>query len=404
MDLTPVRIRGKPKTKPKRRHPPTNSSESTKKTRKSSKLPTARPAMPTLQGLPQEILEMIFLYSMNIALPQCSPDLGRLLSHPKILMDYTLLSFFSTRELNRSALSPPRENSSPSFQSKLLRCRFFTYPFFLIYVQKAHTTLLHERGKAWSATGVAIPDASFFTPLWPYKFTQVNYLGFAEGFHIPEKLLHGPWTGDKASLLYVLVSFSGEIDWEGSMAGETAKEGLKEAIREENERAVAALSVLLGIAQAITTDILRLAVIQCGCNMSILRHLLYNAQILYHSASNSSSQKDLLDFHDPALWRWADEHSSFSSEDNEKGEGLKAMLRSADTFSLQFYNEPVENWTKTVPFPYGGAKFDSRALLNDTNKELLTRLYQSHGRRITRRLRGGTETISDAGHQWHVDT
>jgi len=228
------------------------------------------------------------------------------------------------------------------------------------------------RGKAWAATGVTIPGVSYFDGLWPYKFTKIPHLAFAQGFHIPEKLLHGPWTEDKASLLYVLVSLTGEIDWEGSMAGEVAKSGMKEAIKEGNEHAVAALAVLLGVQKGITTELLQYAVIHCGCDINIIRHLLFNAQILAEEASST------LSFYDPALWAWADVNG-------HKGVILKTMLKEADAFDLEFYFEDNADWSKIVPFPYGGSKFDARTAFNDVVRELLTNLYRNYGRKITRR-------------------
>ena len=41
--------------------------------------------------------------------------------------------------------------------------------------------------------------------------------------------------------------------------------------------------------------------------------------------------------------------------------------------------------SQIVPFPYSGAKFDTRTAFDDITRELLTRLYQNHGRRITSR-------------------
>jgi hypothetical protein len=117
--------------------------------------------------------------------------------------------------------------------------------------------MVTQRGKAWERTGVEVPGVRHFEGLWPFKFTTIPYLSFAEGFHIPERLLHRPWAHDKASLLYVLVSLNGEIDWKGSMAGEAAKLGIREAIKEKNEQAVAALAVLLGVPKAIDTSMLR---------------------------------------------------------------------------------------------------------------------------------------------------
>jgi hypothetical protein len=329
--------------------------------------------MPTLQGLPQELLEMVFLYSMNISLPQCSPLLGLKLSSRAVCMDYTMRTFFHTVD-HKTTHRDRQKTSDPLLQSELLACRFFTWDFFLKYVERAHDAMVKLRGKAWEKTGVKVKGVAEFEGLWPFQFTKIPYLGFAEGFFVPEKLLHGPWTSDKAALLYVLVSLNGEIDWKGSLSGETAKSGMREAIRAGNERAVASLAVLLGVPKAITTEMLRFAVVECGCEVNILRHLLYNAQVLAGDTS-----KDVLDFHDPRLWAWAEAHK-------EKGEVLKDMLRKADAFDLVFYEEDAD-WKQIVPFPYGGSKFDIRTGFNEIVRELLKNLYRNYGRKITRRQR-----------------
>ncbi|KAF1916902.1 ribosomal protein L14-domain-containing protein [Ampelomyces quisqualis] len=367
MDLTPVKIRGR-----KRRHPASVLTEkiqsvsqvftpeaNTSCQKKYKKRKDTVPAMPTLQGLPQELLEIIFLDSMNIALPQSSPALGRRLSSHAITMDFTMRSFFHTVD-HKTNHRDRVKTSDPTLQSELLACRFFTWDFFRKYVERAHDAMIKLRGKAWEKTGVEVPGVREFDGLWPFRFTNITYLSFAEGFHIPEKLLHGPWTKDKASLLYVLVSLNGEIDWSGSLSGETAKSGIRQAIKESNEHAVAALAVLLGVPKAITTDMLRCAVIDYGCSINILRHLLFNAQVLAWDTS-----RDLLDFHDPGLWAWAESHS-------EKGAILKNMLRKADAFDLEFFFESEDTWREIVPFPYGGSKFDARtAFDNAMVKELL---------------------------------
>lgn len=378
MDLTPVRIRGR-----RRNHPASiltaklqssDTTSGTKGQRKTKKRKDTTPAMPSLQGLPQELLEMVFLYSMNIALPQCSPTIGRRLSSRAVIMEFTMRSFFHTVD-HRTNHRDRIKTSDPGLQSALLACRFFTWDFFLKYVDRAHDAMVKLRGKVWEKTGVEVPGVREFDGLWPYQFTKIPYLSFAAGFHVPEKLLHGPWNKDKASLLYVLVSLNGEIDWAGSLSGETAKIGMREAIKEGNERTVAALSVLLGVPKAITTELLRYAVVQCDCPINILRHLLFNAQILAHD-----TPKDTLDFHDPKLWAWADANG-------EKGDLLKDLLRRADAFDLEFYFEDEADWRKTVPFPYGGSKFDARTAFGDVVRELLINLYQNYGRKITRQRR-----------------
>ena len=350
--------------------------------------------MPTLQGLPQELLEIIFLYSMNISLPRASPDLGWKLSSKAVCMDFCMHHFFWTVD-HKSPIRSRSITSDPSIQSNILSCKFYDWSFFLSYVQKAHDAFKKLRGKAWAKTGVTVPDATWFDGLWPYKYTKITYLSLAEGFQIPEKLLHGPWTSSKTNLLYAFVSLHGEIDWEGSMAGETAKIGIKEAISDGNERAVAALAVLLGTAKAITTTMVRYAVMEGGCDKNIMRHLLFNAQILYRE-----TPPETLHLYDPLLWRWADGEG----QQEGKGEMLKSMLKRAEGFDLEFYRDfdHETDWRNIVPFPYSGDKFDARTALDNIVRELLTILYRNYGRRMTRRRRTLRAANNDDGVDDHT--
>ena len=67
-----------------------------------------------------------------------------------------------------------------------------------------------------------------------------------EGCRIPEKLLHGPWTEEKCEFLEIVTRGSATVDWVGTTDGETAKEGLLQAIEEQNPRAVDALITRIG--------------------------------------------------------------------------------------------------------------------------------------------------------------
>ncbi|KAF2745893.1 hypothetical protein M011DRAFT_469161 [Sporormia fimetaria CBS 119925] len=383
LDPTPMRIRGRKRNRSET--PSTASSRSTSIEPSSKRFRASKPvskrltarrrirtmaSTPTLQGLPQELLEMIFLHSMNMSLPRASPDIGRKLSSRSICMEFCLRTFFDTVDHKSSGLEPS-VTADPELQSQLLACRFFTWKFFLAYVDKAREALIKLRGNAWAKTGIDIPGSSSFEHLQPFRFTKIKYLGLAEGFHIPEKLLHNH-TPDKSNLLYVLVCFHGQVDWNSSMAGETAKEGMMEAITANNERGVAALAVLLGVAGAITTETLLHAVVRCGCNLTIMRHLLYNAQVLH------SAVKGGLDFYDDIMWHWIDTEGVQTG----KGEILKNMLREANGFRLKAYPEDEMDWKNVVHFPYTGEKFDARAGFNFVLRELFTRLYRNHGRRM----------------------
>lgn len=67
------------------------------------------------------------------------------------------------------------------------------------------------------------------------RWTLLNCL---DECHIPEKLLHGPWTDEKCEFLTVLIQARATVDWIDSTSGEVAELGLHDALREHNERAV----------------------------------------------------------------------------------------------------------------------------------------------------------------------
>lgn len=67
------------------------------------------------------------------------------------------------------------------------------------------------------------------------RWTLLNCL---DECHIPEKLLHGPWTDEKCEFLTVLIRARATVDWIDSTSGEVAELGLHDALREHNERAV----------------------------------------------------------------------------------------------------------------------------------------------------------------------
>ncbi|KAF5023506.1 hypothetical protein F66182_4457 [Fusarium sp. NRRL 66182] len=108
MSLTPVRIRGKRKrpstSKPSAFGIPTSTPDSSqllpaKKMRRSlSNVLASRAARwrPVLQALPAEILESIFLYSANTALPRSAPVIGAKLSGRATLLRFIMWAFHDT--------------------------------------------------------------------------------------------------------------------------------------------------------------------------------------------------------------------------------------------------------------------------------------------------------------------
>lgn len=117
-------------------------------------------------------------------------------------------------------------------------------------------------------------------------------LVLAPGTMLPAKVLQGPWDSSKVAFLQFLLRRGAGVDWEYTSLGEVAKSGLYEAIRENN---LVATGLLLHYRISITppADLIRHAVINGGCNRSVVSALL--------RCENMESEGTI----DSALWKWA---------------------------------------------------------------------------------------------------
>lgn len=68
-----------------------------------------------------------------------------------------------------------------------------------------------------------------------------NILSGTHGFRIPHKLLQGPWNEYKCEFLEIVLRGNATVDWIGSTSGEVAEQGLVQAIRDHNVRAIKSL-------------------------------------------------------------------------------------------------------------------------------------------------------------------
>lgn len=66
------------------------------------------------------------------------------------------------------------------------------------------------------------------------------------GCKVPEKLLNAPWTTEKCDFLEMLLRCNASLDWIGTTSGEIAEEGLMQALRVGNARAVRLLVTKAG--------------------------------------------------------------------------------------------------------------------------------------------------------------
>ena len=242
-----------------------------------------------------ELLQTIFLYSLNLNLPHASPHIGAALASRHVRTQLVLRAF--------EAANDPKNPEHVKLQSMLLRQKWLTYGFFQ-HCQKTYmfhhavrayqstvstskppdinqnlelaemgmwfndyydvSSRLYKKLKLWFSPGKTIPSEDGFgwisdkgecyhislsvggqqmTIIDPLKNQPMMYRLPAHGLscEIPEKLLHGPWTHEKGHLLALLLACGAKIGWIDSTRGEVATKGLEDAIREDNLSAVKTL-------------------------------------------------------------------------------------------------------------------------------------------------------------------
>ncbi|KAL8882158.1 MAG: hypothetical protein Q9198_000795 [Flavoplaca austrocitrina] len=255
-----------------------------------------------LESLPTEIIESIFLYSMNVELPRASLMLGRVLSSTGI----------KHRVLRAILLNPYLEGAfddetSGNLQSTLLCCRWvdramFTHALHELWLAKLvalfqgpslfppvdvsdttkhHTLLgpgcpiadtstssiahfvksfelqsglLDSRRWDWvsySDEKLTLTLCDYTCEMWIDRGPSLGYpptrrcicqFRLANACNFPTKVLHAPWTESKLGFLRALWNSNATLDWETNNNGEVAELSLCEAIVQGN---TALLEILL---------------------------------------------------------------------------------------------------------------------------------------------------------------
>ncbi|TKA27566.1 hypothetical protein B0A50_04397 [Salinomyces thailandicus] len=318
--LTPIRIRGKrtgtkaekgligkrrkvlktssSSTYPHGAEPPVDLSSRKRKRRERQ--------LSRIEELPTEILQDIFYLAGNLNLALVSPSLQSQLSSTHVYLAHT------SRTL-RPVLGPLQEEdranvSELSAASRLMSCRFFTWSFFKQWLAQSHHKM--EDQHATSSSNAA----EEYTALW-------RSLEPRHGLLPPLKVLHGPWTSDKVEFLGVMASSGEDLAAINPVHGETAYEGLGQAISEQSELAV---RHMLRLQLNPDTELLRQAVIKDGCNREIVEALVGRAMRQMQSSAGPPQRTCDIDFLDPVLWAWA-ERARGSGD--ERGDWLSALLK-----------------------------------------------------------------------------
>lgn len=273
---------------------------------------TAQEDKSPLELLPAEVVQQIFEYSANLDLPLVSTRLALKLSNSQHLQS----------QLTSHLLNPilgDEHGTSTAFDiaraNRALDSRFMTWQFFASWLQ--------------SYVGASVSDdmsddsnAQRWIEMWSRLHPSPSLLP-------PRKLLSPPFTSDKAQFLAVLARDLHDVAATDPAYGELAHEGLTAAIKSCQAEFV---SLFLRMGVNVTTEVLRVAVADAGCDEHIVRSLVDHcrpAQVSHDASIAGTASKDpaeTVDLLDPTLWACAEK---MQSEGNEKGTWLLCLLRDA---------------------------------------------------------------------------
>lgn len=269
-----------------------------------------------LERMPAEVLQEIFLESMNMDLPVASLELLHKLNSDHIKMEFAFRALFP----NRADWMP--EEEVLELQNQLLARRFFDWHFYKRYAAKACKALA-----AWPWLEEQDPDLPLdeilrrdptFDALDRFNFAIAirgdipPFLLFREQAFIPERLLRGPWTSEKHMFLRFLFVQNLGIDHESSTSPETLIEELMSLARNSSYIDVAQWLICIAITSKVPLPqkLLRRAVIDGACDQEFVGDLL------------TWSLRRGIEYFDPMLWNWAERNG-------EKGRWLMDQLRAS---------------------------------------------------------------------------
>lgn len=259
---------------------------------------------------------MIFSYCYSIDFARSSPYVSRELSTTHVYLDCAL----------RSLCVHEPGDADHGQATQVLATRWMTFAMLQQVCDALHAKSL-DRGE--SAVDGPAPDLDH-----PEVSCHVyEKLLLSPATQLPIKLLAGPWDDEKSRFLYFLCSRGVGIDWETSTHGEVATDGLTQALTERNRKVVACL-VSPHASVPPSQAMLRAAVVQYGCDRTIVFHLLESALRIIKEQRGASSNspivpESVIDFHDTVLWRWA----TAKKNENSDGAWLTSALRTAATIS-----------------------------------------------------------------------
>ena len=226
-----------------------------------------------IERLPLKLLQPIFIAAdHNIALVKASSYIATRLSSEYIYC--SPCDFFLTEVRGKRA-------EQSAVQTQIFATKWLTWTFFKSWI-------LRKFRPCGCLCGCTM-DEDCFDSQWPPNFedatrmvfsrSHLPRLAFVKG-RIPKKLLKAPWTQRKIEFLrFLLWITSMSVDWSDPETLQMATDGRKQAMLEGNLAAVELFNHNRRLGQAASLETLRFAVLEAGCDRSIVYDTLLAASM-----------------------------------------------------------------------------------------------------------------------------
>ncbi|KAF2740083.1 hypothetical protein EJ04DRAFT_232587 [Polyplosphaeria fusca] len=223
-----------------------------------------------IETLPPELLHPIFTLSgLNLSLPKSSPILAHKLSSVHIYN--TVCTHYLTQSLD----DIPRAHITAA-QTVIFASKWMTWDFFKQWIMQKFGD--REDEKKGCLCGKTV-ETGCFDAQWPPNFNDATTMLYTRSHlpafawtkgRVPVKLLHDWDTGKLQFLRFLLWTTGMTVDWANPEVRRVALEGKKEAILAGNLEVVELYNHNRRLGKAPGMDMVRFAVMEGGCNRSIV--------------------------------------------------------------------------------------------------------------------------------------
>ncbi|CAO2652074.1 Nn.00g003570.m01.CDS01 [Neocucurbitaria sp. VM-36] len=226
-----------------------------------------------IESLPVELLQPIFFASgYNVTLLKASTRIGAQLSSEYV--------YSRTCNHHLTRVLDDRSEQSAA-QTYIFASKWMTWAFFKSWI----TRRFGPKGCLCDLS----PDDGCFDAQWPPDFEDATRMVFSRSHlprlafikgRIPKKLLHGAWTQDKIQFLrFILWITSMTVDWSDPETRQIAIHGRYQAMSQRNLEAVELFNHNRRLGKVASLPILRFAVMEAGCDRSIVYDTLLTANM-----------------------------------------------------------------------------------------------------------------------------